>query len=82
MENGIEVHTKKTTYMLITPSPEGRAKSYHEDRSFVTQAKYKYLGMTVTSQDLIHEENKGVLNMVSACYYSVHNAALSYADKM
>jgi hypothetical protein len=28
-ENGLEVHTKKTTYMLITPSPEGRAKSYH-----------------------------------------------------
>jgi hypothetical protein len=33
----------------------------------------KYLGMTVTNQNLIHEEIKRRLNSRNACYYSVQN---------
>jgi hypothetical protein len=32
----------------------------------------KYLGMTVTNQNLIQEEINRRLNSANACYYSVH----------
>jgi hypothetical protein len=36
-------------------------------------AKLKYLGMTVTNQNLILEEIEGRLNSGKACYHSVQN---------
>jgi hypothetical protein len=41
-------------------------------RTFEHVSQFRYLGTTVTSQNLIHEEIKGTLNCGNACYYSVH----------
>jgi hypothetical protein len=47
------------------------------DRPFENVAKYKYLGMTVTSHNLIHMEINSRLNLSNACYHSVQNLSSS-----
>jgi hypothetical protein len=41
--------------------------------SFGNVSQFKYLGMTVTIQNLIQEESKSRLNSGNACYHSVQN---------
>jgi hypothetical protein len=48
------------------------------NRSLVSVVQFKYLGITVTNQTLIHEEIKERLNSVSACYHSVQNLLSSH----
>jgi hypothetical protein len=43
------------------------------NESFEKVTKFKYLGMTLTSQNDIHDEIKSRLNSGNACYYSVQN---------
>jgi hypothetical protein len=54
---GLEVNTEKTVAVL---SPEWRAK-------------FRYLGTTITNQNLIQEEIKNILNLGDACHQSVQN---------
>jgi hypothetical protein len=41
------------------------------NRCFESVAQFRYLGMTVTNQNLIEEEIKRRLNLDNACYYSI-----------
>jgi ribosomal protein S2 len=63
-EVGLEVNTEKTKYMLLSHH-ENAGQSYDikiANRCFENLAKFRYLGTTVTNQNLIHEEIKRRLN--------------------
>jgi hypothetical protein len=68
-EVGLEVNTEKSKCMLV--SRHQNAGQNHEiktaNRSFENVVQFIYLGMTVTKQNLIHEEIKRRLNSGNAC---------------
>jgi hypothetical protein len=74
-EVGLEVNTEITKYMLL--SSHQNAGQNHDikiaNRYFENVAQFKYLGLAVTNQNLIHEEIKMRLNSGNACYHSVQN---------
>jgi hypothetical protein len=78
-EVGLEVNAEITKYMLL--SHHQNAGQNHNiqvgDRSFENVAQLKYLGMTVTNQNLIQDEIKR-LNCGNACYHSVQNLLSSH----
>jgi hypothetical protein len=48
------------------------------NRLFANVSQFKYLGTTVTRQNLIREEIKRRMNSGNACYYSVQNLLSSH----
>jgi hypothetical protein len=72
-EVGLEVNTKKTKYMLL--SRHQNAGQSH-DMKIITRClenvpQFRYLGTTITNQNLIQEQVKRRLNSGNPCYYSV-----------
>jgi hypothetical protein len=74
-EVGLEVNTRKTKCMLL--SRHQNAWKNHDvklaNRCFENVEQFKYLGTTITSQNLIQEEIKRRLNPGNACYHSIQN---------
>jgi hypothetical protein len=74
-EVGLEVNVEKTKYMLVSwYQNAGQNREIRiGNRSFENMSQFKYLGMTVTNQNLIQEEMKRRLNSGNACYHLVQN---------
>jgi hypothetical protein len=69
-EFGLEINVEKTKYMLLSHQQNvGQNRDIKiSNISFENVSQFKYLGMTVTNQNLIHEEIKR-LNSGNGCYH-------------
>jgi hypothetical protein len=70
-EVAIEINIEKTKYMLL-PHHQNAGQNRDKiiaNRSFGNVSQFKYLGTTVTNQNLIQEEIKGRLSSGNACYH-------------
>jgi hypothetical protein len=64
--------------MIMSHHPNSGKNIRTANELFENVAKFKYLGMTLTNQNDIHDENKSRLNLGNACYYSVQNRFSSH----
>jgi hypothetical protein len=76
----LQINRDKTKYMIMCHySNSGRNQNIRiANESFENVAKFKYLGVTLTNQNGIHDEIKSRLNSGNPCYYSVQNLLLSH----
>jgi hypothetical protein len=76
-EVGLEVNAEKTKYQ--------NAGQKHNitiaNRTFENVAQFKYLGMTVTNQNVIQEEIRRRWKSGNGCYHSVQNLLSSRLSK-
>jgi hypothetical protein len=80
---GLEINAEETTHMIMSRHPNsGQNQNVRiSNESFENVATFRYLGMTLTNQNDIHDEIKSRLNSGNACYYSVQNILSSVSYK-
>jgi hypothetical protein len=71
----LQINAEKTKYMIMSRHPNSGQNQYIRivNESFENVAKFKYLGMTLTNQNDIHDEIKSRFNSGNSWYYSVQN---------
>jgi hypothetical protein len=74
-EVGLEINVERTKYMLVSrdQNTDQNRDIKIGNRSFENVSQFRYLGTTVTNQNLIQAEIKRRLNSGNACYHSVQN---------
>jgi hypothetical protein len=74
-EVGLEANMEKTKYMLLSRHQNARKNHYIkiENRCFENVAQFRYLGTTITNQNLIQEEIKKRPISGNAWHHSVQN---------
>jgi hypothetical protein len=79
-EAGLKVNPEKTMYMLMPCYQKIRQKHSIKtvNRSFEDVAKFRYLGITLTDQNCMHEEINRRLNLGNACCHSVQSLLSSH----
>jgi hypothetical protein len=77
---GLEINAEKTKYMTMSCHPNsGQNQNIRiANELFGNVAKFKYLGMTVTNKNDIHDKIKSTLNSRNACYHSIQNLLSSH----
>jgi hypothetical protein len=80
MEVDQEVKADQTKYMLLSRHQNAGQNHYitTANRCSENMAQFRYLGTTITNQNLIQEEIKWTLNSGNACYHSVQNLSSSH----
>jgi hypothetical protein len=74
-EVGIEINVEQLSICCCRHQNAGQNRDIKiANRAYENVSQFKYLGMTVTNQNLIHEEFKR-LDSGNACYHSLQNLA-------
>jgi hypothetical protein len=70
---GLEINAEKMKYMIMSRHlNSGQNQNIKiANESFEKVAKFKYLGMTLTNENDIHDEIKSRLNSRNTFYYSI-----------
>jgi hypothetical protein len=77
---GLEINAEKTKYIIMSHHLySGQNQNIRTaNELFEKVAKFKYLGMTLTNMNDIHDEITSRLNLGNACCYSVQNILSSH----